>query len=279
MEKMKLALQIYTVRDFVETDIKGTFQKVKAMGYDTIELAGMSMFNGMTPTELKEMLAECGLTAISAHVPIQELDADPQAAVLRYKEAGCRYIAIPWLAMEQCPGGAQFEATLATINTVGKLCNDNGMTLLYHNHDFEFVKMPDGTYGLDYLYQKVPADILQTEIDTCWVKFAGVDPVGYIRKYAGRCPIVHLKDFYKEGETGQVYELIGDDGEEIKEAPPRGVFEFRPLGMGVQDFPAIIKAAEESGAEWIVVEQDTSVGRTSLEAAQLSREYLKTLGY
>jgi sugar phosphate isomerase/epimerase len=88
--------------------------------------------------------------------------------------------------------------------------------------------------------------------------------------------VVHLKDFYKEGAPARAYELIGTDE---KAEAPKGVFEFRPVGHGMQDFPPIIKASEESGADWIVVEQDMSVGRTSLEAARMSREYLKGLGY
>ena len=69
---------------------------------------------------------------------------------------------------------------------------------LYHNHDFEFVKMPNGQYALDYIYTEIPADLLQTELDICWVKVAGEEPVDYIKKYAGRAPVVHLKDFYKD---------------------------------------------------------------------------------
>ncbi len=201
---------------------------------------------------------------------------DAEGTVANYKLLGCRYMAVPWLNAEYCPGGEKFDTTLAVIDKVGRLCNVNGMTLLYHNHDFEFKKMPDGAYALDYLYATVPAEILQTEIDTCWVKVAGQDPAAYVRKYAGRCPVVHLKDFYKEGAAVRPYELIGADS---KADDARGVFEFRPVGYGMQDFPPVIKASEESGASYIVVEQDMSVGRTTLEAARLSREYLKSLGY
>jgi sugar phosphate isomerase/epimerase len=272
MSKLSVALQAYTVRDFAEKDVKGTLTQVKEMGYETLELAGMY---GMAPPDLRALLDEVGLTALSAHVPLPAFEPDAEATVKAYKEVGCRYIAIPWLPPELCPDGADFGKTLEMIHKIGKLCNENGMTLLYHNHDFEFRKMPDGAYGLDYLYEKVPAEILQTQIDTCWVKFAGVDPAGYIRKYAGRCPVVHLKDFMVEGEGGTPYELIGGAAAD----KPKGKFEFRPVGSGCQDFPSVIKAAEESGASWIVVEQDMSVGRTSLEAAKMSREYLKSLGY
>lgn len=99
------------------------------------------------------------------------------------------------------------------------------MTLLYHNHDFEFTKV-DGAYALDRMYADIPAALLQTELDTCWVNVAGESPVAYLNKYAGRAPVVHLKDFVMPGKKpAHMYELIGvdDDG-----APGEDeVFEFR----------------------------------------------------
>ena len=68
-----------------------------------------------------------------------------------------------------------------------------------------------------------------------------------------------------------MYELIGIE----KKEEAKGTFEFRPVGHGMQNIPAIIEAAEASGAKWLVVEQDRSIGRTPLEAVQMSIEYLK----
>ena len=143
----------------------------------------------------------------------------------------------------------------------------------FNNHDFEFLKI-DGKYALDILYDSVPADLLQTELDTCWVNVGGEVPADYIRKYAGRCPVVHLKDFYGE-KSDDMYELIGIDAK----APARpGNFEFRPVGSGLQNMPAILDAAEKAGAEWVVVEQDQpSMGKTPMECAATSMEYLKSI--
>ncbi|HML49384.1 MAG TPA: hypothetical protein PKE04_21810, partial [Clostridia bacterium] len=67
-------------------------------------------------------------------------------------------------------------------------------------------------YGLDFLYDAVPAAFLMTEIDTCWVKYAGEDPSAYVRKYAGRCPVIHLKDYVGRRGERQPYALIQADG-------------------------------------------------------------------
>jgi sugar phosphate isomerase/epimerase len=146
---------------------------------------------------------------------------------------------------------------------------------LYHNHDFEFVKI-DGKYALDILYDSVPAEYLQTELDTCWVNVGGEEPAAYVRKYSGRAPVVHLKDFYGE-KSEDMYELIGIENK----APKRpGNFEFRPVGSGIQNFPAIIDAALDAGAEWLVVEQDVAtMGLTPLQSIEKSREYLRSIGY
>ena len=108
------------------------------------------------------------------------------------------------------------------------------------------------------------------------MKYAGEDPAAYIRKYAGRCPVVHLKDFVGRKEEGSTpYALIGLDENEKKDTQ---AFEFRPVGYGCQNVEEVLKAGIESGAEWFVVEQDLSVGRTPLEAAEMSIGTLKKLG-
>ena len=147
--------------------------------------------------------------------------------------------------------------------------------MLYHNHDFEFVKVGD-KYALDVLYDTIPADLLQTELDTCWVNIGGENPAAYIKKYSGRSPVVHLKDFTGE-KSEDMYELIG-----IKKKPPvkPESFEFRPVGSGLQDFPAILAAAKEAGSEWVVVEQDApSMDLTPLECIKKSVEYLRSFDW
>lgn len=273
MKTLPVAVQVYSVRDDAEKDFRGTMKKLKEMGYDGVELAG---FYGLTPSEIRAAIEEAGLVALSAHVPFQDLAADMEGLVEQYAQIGVKYIAIPYLMEEDRPGTPKFEENIKLFQEIGKACKKHGILTLYHNHDFEFIKMEDGRYALDYIYDTIPADLLQTEIDTCWVKVAGEDPAAYIRKYTGRAPVVHLKDFHKEGRPGNMYELIGT---EVEKTESQGVFEFRPVGHGDQDFPPILEASVEAGAQWVVVEQDQSVGRAPMEAVALSREYLKSQGW
>ena len=269
---LPVAVQVYSVRDEAKADLRGTLEQIKKMGYDGVEFAGLYK---QDPADIKKMCEEIGLVPISAHVPYNDLIGDTEGVLAQYATIGCKFVAVPYLQPENRPGTDDFPNVIENIKKIGAAAKKLGITLLYHNHDFEFIKL-DGKYALDILYEEVSADLLQTELDTCWVNVGGEVPADYIRKYAGRCPVVHLKDFWGE-KSEDMYELIGIESK----APARpGNFEFRPVGSGLQDFPAILKAAEESGAQWVVVEQDkATMGLTPIESITKSREYLKTLGY
>ncbi len=273
-EKLPIAVQLYSVRGDMEADFKGTLQKVKALGYDGVEFAGLF---GNDPAQVNAWCKEIGLVPISAHVPLADMLADIDKVIADYKAVGCEYIVVPYVTEERRPGGELFLQMVEEIRTIGQKCKDAGLTLLYHNHDFEFKKLESGEYGLDYLYSNVPADLLQTELDECWVKYSGLNPAEYLLKYTGRSPVVHLKDYNLEGEMeGDPYALIGlNEGQEKKSS----AFEFRPLGKGMQDVPSIIEAAHKAGSKWLVVEQDEpSMGLAPMECITVSMEYLKSIG-
>ena len=266
-----VAIQLYSVRQDAAANLYATLKKVKALGYDGVEFAGL---HNHTPEEIRDMCADIGLVPISAHVPYQDMVADPEGVLSQYATIGCQYVVVPYLTEEYRPGTDKFPEVVKNVAMLGAVAKKLGLQLLYHNHDFEFLKI-DGKYALDILYDEVSADLLQTELDMCWVNVGGENPSEYLLKYTGRSPVVHLKDFVGEKSEG-MYELIGID----KKAPERPAnFEFRPVGSGKQDFPAILKAAEQAGAGWVVVEQDQpSMGLTPMECAAKSREYLKSIG-
>lgn len=268
--KFSIAVQLYSVRDEMASDFMGTLKKVKEMGYEGVEFAGLF---GKTADEVKEMCRQAGLVPISAHVPFVDMMKDPDMLKV-YAEIGCKYVVIPYLTEEYRPGQEKFSDVIAGAKSLGESAKALGMKLGYHNHDFEFDKI-GGEYALDVIYREVPADLLETEIDTCWVNVGGENPADYVRRYPGRASILHLKDF-AGSKSENMYALIGIDEDEKKDTG--GKFEFRPVGSGVQDFPEILKAAEEVGTEWIVVEQDSpSMGMTSMESIKSSIDYLKTI--
>ena len=273
---LPIALQLYSVRDSMGEDMEATLRKVKEMGYDGVEFAGLF---GKNPADIKALLAEVGLTPISAHVSYEDLIADPEKVIADYAEIGCKYIAIPYAIEERRPGAELFDDTVEGIRKFAEIAKKYGIAMLYHNHDFEF-KMVGDVYGLDLLYSTLSADELQTELDTCWVNVGGEEPAKYIEKYSGRAPVVHLKDFYMsgKGKPAKLYQLIGiDDGAQDAQEEEEA-FGFRPCGYGVQDFPAILEACKKAGTSWVVVEQDNpALDKTPVECAQMSIDYIKEI--
>lgn len=264
MKKFPIALQVYSVRDYAAEDFTATMKALKEMGYDGVELAGTY---GLTAVECKKILDEVGLELVSAHVNLDLMEDD--AVLDDYAATGIRYAAIPWL--EAPKDSAELEKVIARIQNAGERCKARGIQMLYHNHDFEFEKI-DGAYILDTYYARISAEYLQTELDTCWVNVGGENPADFVRKYTGRAPIVHLKDF-AGSKSENMYALIGSDAAKEDSA---GAFEFRPVGYGRQDVPAILQAAEDAGASWVVVEQDSpSMDKNPMECAKMSIEYLK----
>jgi len=253
MEKTFVALQLYTIRDFANEDTAGTLRKVKEMGYDYVELAGTY---GLNFSEMRELLDEIGLTAVSAHVQFDALREDLTGTVSAYKKLGCEYIIIPMLPAERLPGGGEYAQTKDFLKTFCAECKEAGVIPAYHNHAHEFVRLPNGEFKLDVLFNDIPEIFAQ--LDTGWVKAAGQNPEAYIKKYAGRCPLIHLKDTIVNSYNGYV---------------------DKPVGKGSQNIPGTIETALAAGAVGFVVELDKPFDQTSLEAAQESREYLKSRGY
>lgn len=271
MSRFKVGVQLYSVRDEAGKDFAGTLKELKKMGYDGAELAGTY---GLSAEEIRKAAADAGIELFSAHVPLSDLRSAPEQTVALYREIGCRWIAIPYLMPEDRPQSGNFNRTIADMKAISEECRRQGITLCYHNHDFEFFRMPDGRYALDLLYESIPAESLQTELDTCWVHVAGVDPAAYVRKYAGRAPLVHLKDYDGE-KSDDMYALIGIERKPNPNAKP---FDFRPVGSGKMPIPDVVKAAEDAGTVWLIVEQDEPAkGKKRMDSVRQSADYLKTV--
>ncbi|MEG1887776.1 MAG: sugar phosphate isomerase/epimerase, partial [Oscillospiraceae bacterium] len=219
---------------------------------ELLEHLGQMLF-GNSVADVKGMLEKLNLKAVSAHVGIVEMRENPNVFA-DYGELGCSYIVIPGLDSLRNFNSDECAKELQDIKDMACKASENNMVLLYHNHDFEFHKIDD-EYILDKLYKSVGAQYLQTQLDTCWVSVGGENPAEYVLKYAGRAPVIHLKDYSRDPD-----------------------FSLRPLGKGVMDIPSVVKAAEQAGTKWLIVEQDEAdAGNTPLFCAEQSVQYLKSL--
>lgn len=267
---LPIGYQLYSCRNEMARDPEAVFAELSAMGYDFVELAGM---HGYAPEALRAALERHGLFALCAHVQLQELR--DERIVRTYREIGCRYIALSILMPDFQPGSPGYSEALALLRSAAKACEAEGLRFLYHNHDLE-LRPCRGERALETILKDVPPPSMLLEPDCCWLHYSGVDPAAYMDALGQPCPIVHLKDYRCQCARDKNCLEIGAMLAQYGESDDRA-FSFVPLGMGCVDIGACVEAAERNGASALVVEQDMSFGRTPLEAAKISIDYLRAL--
>src|SRR5690606_34864661 len=188
MTNIITGLQLYTVRNETAEDFLGTLQQVAQMGYRAVEFAG---YGGIAAREMRKALDSFGLQAPSSHVGFEALENELPQQIEYSLEIGAKYIVVPWVNADEKLRGDGLKRFAEALHRIGEQCRKHGLALGYHNHDFEFAQ-EDGKYVLDRLFQSVPANALQAELDLFWVTKAGLDAKAYLSRYKGRCPLIQI---------------------------------------------------------------------------------------
>lgn len=249
--KRKMALQLYTLRGPAKDDLAGTLKKAREMGWEYVQWSGMP---SLSAEKIREALDTAGLKAIAAHTGMEPFEKDFESNLKFWKTVGVTDIA-PGGMMNDCKKTLNDWLNGARrLDAIGARLRAGGIRLSYHNHSFEFETFPnDDRRKLDILMASTKPENLKAELDLAWAYVAGVDPAAYIRKYKGRCPTVHAKDVVKtKGARKQ---------------------QFKPLGQGELDWPAIFSAGDEAGIEWYIYEQDSGEG-SPFDFTHASYEFL-----
>lgn len=252
---MKLAAQLYTLRDYLRTpeQIETTLGKVKALGYNAVQVSGLGPID---PKLLKQLTDREGLTICATHIGYADMTERLDEVIEKHHLWGCKYVGLGSMPQEfrlSREGYAQFAAKATEI---GRRLKSAGLQFIYHNHNFEFVKF-NGTTGMDILIEETDPDAVDFELDVYWVQAGGADPVDWIRKVNGRMRVVHLKDMAVTNEREQ---------------------RFAAVGEGNMNFGRILDACSEIGVEWGPVEQDQCYGRDPFDCLQASYHHLRRLG-
>lgn len=248
MTKPQIALQMYTLRDECKKDFIGTLEKVAALGYQGVEFAG---YYGMTSKELKKVLDNLGLEAVSSHISLSSLEENLKEVIAYQQTIGSTKIVCPYIPKETVEKEEDFFQVINRLNQIGQACHKEGMTLCYHHHDFELVRLSNGRTALATLLDETNPDWVKAELDIYWLTCAGHHPVEWMKRYEGRTPLVHLKDMTTDEEKF-----------------------FAELGTGGVDVISVLEQGEASKVEWWIVEQDFS-RRSPLESVEISMNYLK----
>jgi sugar phosphate isomerase/epimerase len=253
MRPEQIALQLWTVRAHLQdsASFAASMKRLREIGYRNVQMSGQ----GPIPTrELERICDGEGINVCATHEDGKTIVENPDAVVETLGVFGCKdtSYAFPHLPLAN---EADAKALAAMLNRSGEKLAAAGIRLTYHNHAIEF-KKAGGRPLLEILFSETDPRFLKAEIDVYWVQAGGGDPVAWCERLKGRLPLVHLKDYG-----------VGADNK------PR----MAELGSGNLDFPRIIAAAEASGSEWFVIEQDRDFEIDAFESARQSLAYLRGL--
>lgn len=237
MRVEQIAAQLYTVRQFTQTatDFGATLRKVREIGYQAVQISGV----GPIPdAEVIRMLDGEGLVCCAIHVAGARILNETKSVIEQLDTLRCRHVAYPYPADVKLVTHADVTRFAGQLEAAGAQIAASGKVLSYHNHSIEFRRVRNRPI-LEWLYKKTNPAHLQGEIDTYWVQHGGGDPVDWCRKLRGRLPLLHMKDY-----------AVGPDNQPW----------FAEIGQGNMNWKKIVAAAEKSGCEWFIVEQDICPG-------------------
>jgi sugar phosphate isomerase/epimerase len=256
-----IGLQLYTLRDVIKKDVKGTISQLAEWGYTEFETYGYG--NGqlfdMPSKEFNDFVKSRGARVVSGHYGIDVVRGDWAKAVADAKDAGQEYMVLPWID-EASRTADGYKKIIEDVNKAAEVTKQAGIRMGYHNHAFEFEKVPDGKTnlefqktGFDLLMEGLDPSLVSMELDLYWVVRAGQDPEQIFTKYPGRFEQWHVKDMDKN-------------------APDKNA----DVGTGSIDFKKLFTMAEQSGMKHWYVEQET-YPIDPMTSAKNSIDYLKTI--
>ena len=253
-EPAKIAVQLYSVRKQIEKDIQYTLKRIADIGFEAVETAFWP--ESISVKEAAQHIKDAGLSVCSAHI---ELPIGDQKAVFleTAKEMDCKkMIWHGWPEDIRYSSLGGTKQLVAVYNEANRFAKANGLQFGIHNHWWEFRNKVGNRFVYEVLLESLDPDIF-FEIDTYWVKVAGHDPAAIIKKFGKRAPLLHIKD-----GPAVWHDALMDDYPDPMVA----------VGKGVQDFPAMVKAAN-GNTEWMIVEMDKTTGDV-FDVLQESYDYL-----
>jgi sugar phosphate isomerase/epimerase len=248
-------LQMYSVRDLTEKDLRGALKRVAELGYKHVEFAG---FFGNSAEDVRSWLAEYGLTVSATHTGCAAITPDEIKKTIAYhKELGCTELIVPG-ARYSTP--EELEYTVALFNYAEKKLAAAGITLGYHNHSKEFYPTSYGKVVMDEILARTN---VHTEIDTFWLFNAGIDPIPYLEAHKDRIRVIHVKDGIFDPAMKRDFDTAHD------------AVKGKALGEGVAPVKAVREWALANGVRMVV--ESEGLDPTGLEEVGRCIRYLATL--
>lgn len=223
---MTVGLQLYSMRDCV--DQVALLGQLPALGISHVE--GYGGVYG-DPAAYRAAMDANGITMPSGHIGLADIEADFDATMALVKTLGITTVFAPYLEEKDRPDTAAGYSDLARrLNAAAKRYADHGIAFGWHNHDFEFMALVDGTVPMEILFDQAP-DIVW-EADLAWIVRGGRDPLDYVQRYGNRLSAIHVKDIAQTGTN------LDEDG-------------WADLGAGTMDWAALLQACRSQSGDLI----------------------------
>lgn len=253
---MVIGAQTYTVRAYTqnESDFREAIKRISAIGYQEVQLSAVGP---IAPRILRQVCEQNGLAIVLTHTAPERILQDVEEVIREHSTLGCRYVGIGSMP-ERYRTAEWIDMFAKDFMEPAKKLRDAGMLLMYHNHNFEWERLPDGRVMLQVLLDAMPSELMGVTLDTYWVQAAGADIIEWIERLGDRIPCVHLKDMSVKG------------------------FEQRmaAVGEGNINFAKVLAALERNGrTKHILVEQDHCYGKNPFDCLASSYTYLKEKGF
>jgi len=264
-----IGLQLYSVRDLMKADFAGTLQKVAAIGFKEVEFAGLF---DQTPTHVRALLDKIGLKAPASHVDWATVENKLPATLETARILDHQFLIVPWIGEAERKQPDIWKKAADLFNKAGKESQKAGIQFAYHQHGFEFVPSPalGGKMPYDYLLENTDPAVVKMELDICWTVAAEQDPVAYFKKHPGRFPLVHVKDWLKDGKEASAYAGALGPGTKF-------TGQMANVGSGSIDWKRIFAQADTGGVEHFIVEHDNP--KSPLDDLGASYAYLRKLTF
>ncbi|MDC7233697.1 MAG: sugar phosphate isomerase/epimerase [Spirochaetales bacterium] len=249
--KTELALQTFTIRKFLkkEADRNKAFRQMKKAGVSGIELARVS-FTPPVIAHINKLRKRENIDVLSTQIKLDTILKDLDWTIEFHKMLECPRAVVSVISHKHLKKGRSgLKEYGALLNDTGKTLKEEGIQLLFHHHNYEFVPLAgeEDVDGMTVLLEVLDPEYVNLVLDTYWLQRSGHDPAAFIRSMSGRVKGVHLRDMTLKGP-------LWNPG--IRDCA---------LGEGNLDFKGILEACEEAGVEYAAIEQDSSDPWKSVE--------------
>lgn len=279
-----LGVQMMMLKDQVaEQGMWPVLEQLKELGYSAVEVSQIPMDEANTAA-LERGVKELGIEVGALSVALKPgptatgdtLEADFDKIVADCKRLGTRFTRIGMMPFQAMVSKEACEAWAAEVEPYAARLAEEGITLCYHNHHVDLAQF-DGERMFDIVRRVAPS--LYFEVDLHWVQRGGMAPLDMLKAYKGVCKLIHVKDFRVGALPEEAIELMTSG--KVMEGYNMfvNIVEFAEVGSGNMNWPELLPAANEAGAEYFFVEQDMTYGRDPMDCLKDSREYLRSIGY